>query len=407
MSRTVLVATDGTPAALGALGFAREMADHKGCRVHVLGVVQPVPVFDAGFMVALPEVELFEARRDALKQEINAQMEEVGGLSAKWPISVQAGVPGQRIVARAEKVGADTILVGLGRHGPMDRVFGTETALQVLRVSHIPLLAVPETFEKLPQSAVMGVDFSLFSLRAAHAAIGVLAPPWDIHIIHVLSGMEFLPTLSEEWRGGYEEELLERLGAFAAGLDCPEGCRVHLHVLEGEPSHELLTFSEGKGVELLVAGSHGHSFVGRLLMGSVSTRLIRSSRTPVLVVPPVERSEEVLAEKEGSAKPQGWAQELNDFSKLNIGRRTTLELEDPEVGTKECGRNFLLRGIDYDPKRDRVNIMLGRSGTVEGHLTHSLPAPQEIQVLRGEDGRTEGLQLQFRSGSAVLRIHRD
>jgi len=407
MSRTILVATDGTPAALGALRFAGEMADNKGSRVHVLGVVPPVPVFDAGFMVALPEVELFEARRDALKKEISAQLKEVGGSSVHWPISVQAGVPGQRIVTHAEKLGADLILLGLGPHGPMDRVFGTETALQVLRVSHLPVLAVPESFETLPHSAVMGVDFSLFSLRAAQTAIGLLAQPWDVHIIHVLSGMEFLPTLSEEWRGGYEGELLERLGSFAADLDLPDGCQAHLDVLEGEPAHELLTFSVGRGGDLLVAGSHGHSFVGRLLMGSVSTRLIRSSQIPVLVVPPVERSEEVLAENMGVEQPRGWAQELNDFTKLNVGRRTTLELEDPEVGSQECGRNFPLWGVDYDPKRDRVNIMLGRSGTVEGHLTHSLPAPQDIQVLKGEDGRTEGLQIRFRNGGAFLRIHRD
>ncbi len=305
MSRTILVTTDGTLAALGALRFAKTLADQKECRVQVLGVVEPVPVFDAGFMVALPEVELYESRRDALRDKISGQVEEITGSPAHWPVSVQAGVPASRIVKHAEEVGAETILTGLGRHGPLDRVFGTETALQVIRISHIPVLAVPEPFQKLPRSAVLGVDFSLFSQRAARAAIGLLSRPWDVHLVHVLSGLEFLPTLSKEWRGDHEKEILDRLTGFVSNLQAPAGCETHVHVLEGEPSNEILGFAKGNRVEMVVAGSHGHSFVGRLLMGSVSTRLIRSAQLPVFVVPPLDRPEELLAEPE--TQRGGWS----------------------------------------------------------------------------------------------------
>ncbi|MBT8398219.1 MAG: universal stress protein [Gemmatimonadetes bacterium] len=407
MSRTILVASDGTPAASGALAFAQALAREREFGIRVLGVVEPVPVFDAGFMVALPEMELYESRREALREEIQGQVDSLGSDAAAWPVSVRAGVPGTQIVKFAEEIGAATIVLGLGRHGPMDRVFGTETALQVLRVSHIPVLAVPESFTNLPSSAVMGVDFSLFSQRAARAAIGLLASPWDVHLVHVLSGMEFLPTLSEEWRGDYEDELLDRLSDFAGGLNPPPGCETHFHVLEGEPSHEILGFAAEREVDLLVAGSHGHSFVGRILVGSVSTRILRSSTVPVLVVPPVEPSEDVLTETAPESEAKPWVKELNDFTKANVGRRTTLELEDPELGFQESGRNFPLWGVDYDPKKDRIDIMLGRSGTVEGHLTHSLPGPREVTIMRGEDGRAESLNIIFRTGKAVLRIHRD
>jgi len=407
MSRSVLVATDGTPAALGALRFAAELAKGDRCQVEVVGVVEPVPVFDAGFMVALPEVELFESRREALRSEIEGQLRDVTGRSTTFPISVQSGLPAPRIVKQAEEIGADTILMGLGRHGPMDRVFGTETVLQVLRVSHLPILAVPEDLECLPRSAVLGVDFSQFSQRAARGALAFMGTPRELHLVHVLSGMEFLPALSEEWRGDFEGELEERLDEFSEVLKGPPGCESHLHVLEGEPAHEILAFAKARGAELLVAGSHGHSFVGRLLMGSVSTRLVRASAAAVLVVPPFERSEEVLSEMEKEGSLAEWVQELNQFTKGNAGRRTTLELDDPEFGKRECGRNFPLWGVDYDPKRDRVDIMLGHSGTVDGHLTHSLPAPQEIEIFRGADGRTEALQIRFLQGMATLKIHRD
>ena len=71
MSRTILVATDGTPAAKGALHFAKALAEGNGWDVQVLGVVEPVPVFDAGFMVAIPEVELYETHGFGLSVEVD------------------------------------------------------------------------------------------------------------------------------------------------------------------------------------------------------------------------------------------------------------------------------------------------------------------------------------------------
>lgn len=407
MSRTILVATDGTPAAMGALRLASELAKHRQCAVDVLGVVEPLPVFDAGFLVALPEVELFQPRQDALRQEIQGQLGELGEIAADWPVTVLPGAPGPRIVGRAEEVGAGTILLGLGRHRPLDRVFGTETALQVIRMSRVPVLAVPEDAAALPRSAAFGVDFSLFSQRAASAALAIMQCPWEAYLIHVMSGLEFLPTISEGWRVDFEEELRSRLSEFGRGLAPSGDSKVHTHLLEGEPARELLAFAEGRGVELVTAGSHGLSFVGRLLMGSVSTRLIRGARIPVLVVPPLERTEEVLpsGRSEGTAHP--WVQELHDFTRANAGRRTTLQVIDPELGLQECGKNFPLWGVDFDPRRDRVNIMLGRSGTVEGHLTHSIPSPLEVQVVRGAEGRTEALHLRLERGQVILRIHRD
>ncbi len=406
MSRTILVATDGTPAALGALRLARRLEEEKSAVVEVLGVVEPVPVFDAGFLVALPEMEMYESRQDALRGEIRSQVEASAGSPDRWNLRVDAGLPGPRIVRWAEELGADTILLGLGRHRPLDRVFGTETALQVIRVSHIPVLAVPAQATSLPRSAVLGVDFSHFSQRAAGAAMGILEPPWEIHLVHVMSGMEFLPTLSEEWRDDYEEELSERLKDLTRGLSIPIGCTIYPQILEGEPSHELLEFTKGKDLGLLVAGSHGHSFVGRLLMGSVSTRLIRGAQDPVLVIPPSDLTDEAMEGGEAPEAGHPWVAQLQEFSKANMGRRTTMELDDPELGAQQSGKNFPLWGVDYDPKRDRVNIMLGRSGTVEGHLTHSIPGPQEITVERDEEGRAKALQIRLRQGQILLKIHR-
>jgi hypothetical protein len=178
-------------------------------------------------------------------------------------------------------------------------------------------------------------------------------------------------------------------------------------ILEGEPAREILAFAERRGLGLVAAGSHGLSFVGRLLMGSVSTRLIRGSRVPVLIVPPSERQEEVSL---GPGTEQGvhpWVAELKEFTRANAGRRATVEVMDPELGVQVCGRNLSLWGVDYDPKGDRIHIMMGRSGTADGHITHSLAAPRDLHVVRGEGGRSEGLLVEIQDGKVILRILRD
>ena len=406
MHRFVLVATDGSPASMGALRVAATLAEKKGTGVEVLGVVEPVPVFDAGFMVALPEVELYESRQEALRHEIQNQVEEVTGDRAGWPIHVEAGVPGTRIVRRAEESGAKAIVMGIGRHRPMDRMFGTETVLQVIRVSHLPVLAVPEGTDRLPRSAAFALDFSLFSQRAATTALSLMESPWEAHLVHVMSGMEFLPTMSDQWREDYEKELRERLSEFGADLAPSPQDLTSFHILEGEPAHELLAFARSHDIDLLAAGSHGHSFVGRLLMGSVSTRLIRGADVPVLVVPPSDATLEALTESEVDGTKRPWVEALKTFTRNNAGRPTTLEVDDPELGLKESGRDFLLRGADYDPKKDRIDIMLGPSGSVEGHLTHSIPSPTEVLIDRDNEGNATALHVKTSEGTFTLRIHR-
>jgi nucleotide-binding universal stress UspA family protein len=63
-----------------------------------------------------------------------------------------------------------------------------------------------------------------------------------------------------------------------AGLDA-EG-----RVIEGDPCPALLREAEQFGADLLVVGSHGHSGIERLLMGSVATQVVANARCSVLVV---------------------------------------------------------------------------------------------------------------------------
>lgn len=405
MSAPILVASDGEAGSLGALRIARKLEERDGRPVEVMGVVAPLPVFDAGFTVSLPEAELVQDRQEILRRAVEDQLEDVRGSRTAWPLTVDVGLPGPRIATRAEEIGAELILVGLGRHRPVDRLLGTETALRVIRLSHVPVLAVPAEADDLPRVAVLAMDFSPFSARAARTARSVLKSPATVHVAHAISDIDFLPGVSDAFEEEYGDEVADRLATVIRGLEYPEGWTVRAHVLEGEAASEILALASREDADLVVSGSHGHSFMGRLLVGSVSTRLVRGADAAVLVAPP---SGEPGGGAEAGA-PEGevhpWVELLSSFTARNAGRRTTLEVDDPELGAQHAGTNFPLFGVDYDPRSDRVEIMLGRQGTVEGHITHAIASPRAVEVHTEDDG-TEVLRIELPSGQVILRVER-
>jgi nucleotide-binding universal stress UspA family protein len=62
------------------------------------------------------------------------------------------------------------------------------------------------------------------------------------------------------------------------------------NVILGGPAHPIAEIAEDANADLIVAGTRGHSPVAGLLLGSVTQRLLHIARSPVLVVPPPDRS---------------------------------------------------------------------------------------------------------------------
>ena len=62
------------------------------------------------------------------------------------------------------------------------------------------------------------------------------------------------------------------------------------NVMLGGPAHPIAEIAKDANADLIVAGTHGHTPIAGLLLGSVTQRLLHIARTPVLVVPPPDRS---------------------------------------------------------------------------------------------------------------------
>jgi nucleotide-binding universal stress UspA family protein len=76
-------------------------------------------------------------------------------------------------------------------------------------------------------------------------------------------------------------DYLERVAADAA----QGNVRAQVVLLTGTPHDQILTYAETNDIDLIVICTRGQSgFLSRWLMGSVSDRVVRGARVPVLVV---------------------------------------------------------------------------------------------------------------------------
>jgi nucleotide-binding universal stress UspA family protein len=62
------------------------------------------------------------------------------------------------------------------------------------------------------------------------------------------------------------------------------GVRAEGIILEGDPANTIVEYAMKNNVDLIVTGSRGLSTIKRIILGSVSTRILNESKVPVLVV---------------------------------------------------------------------------------------------------------------------------
>ncbi|ADQ69274.1 universal stress protein UspA-like protein [Halogeometricum borinquense DSM 11551] len=71
---------------------------------------------------------------------------------------------------------------------------------------------------------------------------------------------------------------------YVADIASEHGLTVEEHVTAGEPARAIRKFVEDNDIDLIVMGSHGRSGLSRVILGSVTEKVLRRTRLPVLVV---------------------------------------------------------------------------------------------------------------------------
>lgn len=140
---------------------------------------------------------------------------------------------------------------------------------------------------------VVAFDFSPSSEHALASAIDVVArtPGHELHIVSILdrSGGKLIHKHSEisyEHADEVHAAVVERIRE--AFVDKPTAAEIDVcvHVRIGKPADEILAVARDVGADYIFIGSHGLTGIERVLIGSVSERVVREAKCPVMVVRP-------------------------------------------------------------------------------------------------------------------------
>jgi nucleotide-binding universal stress UspA family protein len=407
-----IVATRGDTSSNGALRAAMLLAKDAGAEVHVLAVLEPLPVVapDYGVFIPMPDDEA--AREDALRDRVKAQVASIAGADAGWMIELRRGDPVSLITRAAREEHARLTILGIGRHNMLDRLFGNETALHVLRASDVPVLGVTESFSARPHHAAIAVDFSDNSRRAAQTALDLVGSFGTLSLVHVAPRLESADEYVARWEGEYMEGVQAAFDTFKSALAIPPATHVEVATRRGDPAKELVRYAAEAGVDLIIAGSHGHGFLERMLIGSVATGLLRGAACSVLIVPDAEAAnrtsfpgfEHTRGRVRSSADASHWAALLEDFTRRNAGCRSTLEIDDPDIGAQQQEIDYPFLGASYDGHDHRVEIMLGDARPDGRHLTRSIGGVREIAVMQDDEGRDHVLRIVHGESQTLLTV---
>lgn len=147
------------------------------------------------------------------------------------------------------------------------------------------------TTARHPIQVVVAFDFSPSSEQALRQAVDLVARE-TVHVLHIaavldphdrvtIAGQHESPTY--ETADKVQKLILERVAAAFAGRPTEEAVQFFVHARIGKAATEILALASEVGADLIFIGSHGKTGIERILLGSVSERVVREAKCPVTV----------------------------------------------------------------------------------------------------------------------------
>ncbi len=278
--KPIVVGVDASPEAAGAAAFALHASQRAGTSCHLVHATR-----DA--IVALPASDVTRYRQ-ALVDQAWIRIEEA--LRGKVPATlldrliVRLGPAAAVLKQAVESLDAELVVLGGKHHSTLGRWFGGSTSLNVARTTHVPLLvtAGPATTVR---RVLVAVDLSGTASPTPVAAERYAALfGAELRVLSVLELLPVIPEISPpydltEYYRLFEEQLQQEIWPL---IRSPRAEKVVRH---GMAVETIVGEATQWQADLLVVGSHGKGWAQRLLLGSVTERMLNQLPTSLLVIP--------------------------------------------------------------------------------------------------------------------------
>lgn len=277
----ILVATDCSAAADDALALAVETAKRFESTVILLHVTSDEPA----------DVTVQDLRTQAARERLEGLAERVRAAGVAVRTAVEIGSPYDRTVRFADRQRVNMIFIGASGAAEAQPGGLGIVAERIVQRARKPVCVVKPGAAPRIGRLLCAMDYSDSSCRGFAAALRLArAFEADLHVLHVVqplvetlaqtsfAGDTPAGTLAEV--DGAEEH---RLQEFLRQHDL-QGVAVHAMVRTGKPHQQILAAVKELGADLLVLGAMGRSALTRLLMGSVTNRVLRAMPCTMIAV---------------------------------------------------------------------------------------------------------------------------
>lgn len=263
-----------------ALALARALAAAEGAEIHVAGSFIDGPLPWAGDAYE----ELFEEHFENLFAEVKKELDGVEFVAHKMTLDP----PARGLQRLAEEIEPGMIVLGSTHRGKVGRVLVGSVAERLLHGSPCPVVVAPRGFAGPPieQFRMIGVGYDgSDEAKLALAAAREWAERFGatVRLIAVVPRFE-TPRIPGSHDAPFERAIEEDLNA-ALGEAQSElgGLDSELVIAHGDPAETLM--EQSGELDLLAIGSRGYGPARRVLLGDVSSGVMRSAACPVLVTP--------------------------------------------------------------------------------------------------------------------------
>jgi nucleotide-binding universal stress UspA family protein len=110
-----------------------------------------------------------------------------------------------------------------------------------------------------------------------------------VHVVADVTPLEYDVNTPRTFQlGNYREALMDQAQKQMEELRTarfPAGAKIRATALVGDAAREITALAEAEEADLIVMATHGRSGFARLVLGSITEKVVRTAACPVMVIP--------------------------------------------------------------------------------------------------------------------------
>ena len=318
--KKILCAIDFSDFSHLILSYGRALASEFHAKLFVCHILPDMVMLASHGQVYIPSQKVTQERIETTKNLLTNLVKEQ---KIDAQIILAQGHPADEITRIVQEESMDIVIAATHGGSGIKRFLIGSVTDRLVKTLTCPLLVLhaqkghpsfPDVFRVPLNRILVGCDFSPESDLAVEYGLS-LAQEFqaELHLVHVIkphkhielttsdylklqegdclgwNRSDFLALQQKATDGEQERRsrLLNRIERQLINMVPEESrnwCTPVITLLEGQPYTELIQYADGKKVDMMVLGVHGHSLLEQFLVGSTTDRVIGRATCPVLAV---------------------------------------------------------------------------------------------------------------------------